>query len=63
MLSVPLLFNSYKFKLEAGAEIKPYIPLLNNRVYDTKFESQFYVISDANKVSTLFISLFSMLCV
>ncbi|KNA22818.1 hypothetical protein SOVF_030530 [Spinacia oleracea] len=40
---------TYKFKLEAGAEIKPYIPLLNNRVYDTKFESQFYVISDANK--------------
>ncbi|KMT16382.1 hypothetical protein BVRB_3g055270 [Beta vulgaris subsp. vulgaris] len=40
---------TYKFKLEDGAEIKPYIPLLNNRVYDTKFESQFYTISDANK--------------
>ncbi|XP_021765110.1 tripeptidyl-peptidase 2-like [Chenopodium quinoa] len=40
---------TYKFKLEDGAEIKPYIPLLNNRVYDTKFESQFYMISDANK--------------
>ncbi|XP_077225985.1 tripeptidyl peptidase ii [Tasmannia lanceolata] len=40
---------TYKFKLEDGAEIKPCVPLLNNRVYDTKFESQFYVISDSNK--------------
>ncbi|KAL9240459.1 hypothetical protein vseg_014675 [Gypsophila vaccaria] len=40
---------TYKFKLEDGAEVKPYIPLLNNRVYDTKFESQFYMISDVNK--------------
>ncbi|RVX01815.1 Tripeptidyl-peptidase 2 [Vitis vinifera] len=40
---------TYKFKLEDGAEIKPQIPLLNNRIYDTKFESQFYMISDANK--------------
>ncbi|KAJ8437226.1 hypothetical protein Cgig2_012495 [Carnegiea gigantea] len=44
-----ILFNSYKFKLEDGAEIKPFIPLLNNRIYDTKFESQFYMISDSNK--------------
>lgn len=43
-------FCSYKFKLEDAAEVKPYIPLLNNRIYDTKFESQFYMISDANKV-------------
>lgn len=40
---------TYKFKLEDGAEIKPFIPLLNNRIYDTKFESQFYMISDSNK--------------
>ncbi|KAF3597894.1 hypothetical protein DY000_02026985 [Brassica cretica] len=40
---------TYKFKLEDAAEVKPYIPLLNNRIYDTKFESQFYMISDANK--------------
>ncbi|XP_057527935.1 tripeptidyl-peptidase 2 isoform X1 [Amaranthus tricolor] len=40
---------TYKFKLEEAAEIKPDIPLLNNRVYDTKFESQLYMISDANK--------------
>ncbi|XXG85157.1 hypothetical protein AAC387_Pa11g0297 [Persea americana] len=40
---------TYKFKLEEGAEIKPHIPLLNNRIYDTKFESQFYFISDSNK--------------
>ncbi|OMO97822.1 hypothetical protein COLO4_14332 [Corchorus olitorius] len=40
---------TYKFKLEDGAEVKPYIPLLNNRIYDTKFESQFYMISDTNK--------------
>ncbi|XP_065869545.1 tripeptidyl-peptidase 2 isoform X2 [Euphorbia lathyris] len=40
---------TYKFKLEDAAEIKPQVPLLNNRVYDTKFESQFYMISDANK--------------
>ncbi|XP_022736823.1 tripeptidyl-peptidase 2-like isoform X2 [Durio zibethinus] len=39
----------YKFKLEDGAEVKPHIPLLNNRIYDTKFESQFYMISDTNK--------------
>ncbi|KAL8138735.1 hypothetical protein V2J09_004736 [Rumex salicifolius] len=40
---------SYKFKLEEGAEIKPQIPLLNDRIYDTKFESQFYMILDSNK--------------
>ncbi|XP_064990083.1 tripeptidyl-peptidase 2-like isoform X2 [Musa acuminata AAA Group] len=40
---------SYKFKLEEGGEIKPCIPLLNNRIYDNKFESQFYTISDSNK--------------
>ncbi|KAK3447198.1 hypothetical protein EUGRSUZ_A02778 [Eucalyptus grandis] len=40
---------TYKFKLEDGAELKPYIPLLNNRMYDTKFESQFYMIWDVNK--------------
>ncbi|KAL0873707.1 hypothetical protein Bca101_023412 [Brassica carinata] len=40
---------TYNFKLEDAAEVKPYIPLLNNRIYDTKFESQFYMISDANK--------------
>ncbi|XP_010255392.1 PREDICTED: tripeptidyl-peptidase 2 [Nelumbo nucifera] len=40
---------TYKFKLEDGAEIKPQVPLLNNRIYDTKFESQFYMISDSNK--------------
>ncbi|KAF5457840.1 hypothetical protein F2P56_021917 [Juglans regia] len=39
----------YKFKLEDAAEVKPQIPLLNNRIYDTKFESQFYMISDTNK--------------
>ncbi|KAB2016864.1 hypothetical protein ES319_D08G122200v1 [Gossypium barbadense] len=40
---------TYKFKLEDGAEVKPHIPLLNNRIYDTKFESQFFMISDTNK--------------
>ncbi|KAK8511926.1 hypothetical protein V6N12_074615 [Hibiscus sabdariffa] len=40
---------TYKFKLEDGAEVKPRIPLLNNRMYDTKFESQYYMISDTNK--------------
>lgn len=44
---------SYKLKFEEGAEIKPQIPLLNNRIYDNKFESQFYMISDTNKVSGL----------
>ncbi|KAG6716915.1 hypothetical protein I3842_04G072100 [Carya illinoinensis] len=44
-----LLTLVFKFKLEDAAEVKPQIPLLNNRVYDTKFESQFYMISDANK--------------
>ncbi|KAL9317577.1 hypothetical protein ACSQ67_014094 [Phaseolus vulgaris] len=41
---------TYKIKLEDGAEIKPQIPFLNNRIYDTKFESQFYIISDSNKI-------------
>ncbi|KAG4998232.1 hypothetical protein JHK85_029671 [Glycine max] len=41
---------TYKIKLEDGAEIKPQIPFLNDRIYDTKFESQFYIISDSNKV-------------
>ncbi|KAJ6876302.1 tripeptidyl-peptidase 2-like isoform X2 [Populus alba x Populus x berolinensis] len=40
---------TYKFKLEDGAEVKPQVPLLNNRIYDTKFESQFYMVSDTNK--------------
>ncbi|KAK7279941.1 hypothetical protein RJT34_25002 [Clitoria ternatea] len=40
---------TYKVKLEDGAEIKPQIPFLNDRMYDTKFESQFYMISDSNK--------------
>lgn len=48
---------SYKFKLEDGAEIKPQVPLLNNRIYDNKFESQFYMISDSNKVYHLFFTL------
>ncbi|XP_052183432.1 tripeptidyl-peptidase 2 isoform X2 [Diospyros lotus] len=43
------LMLTYKFKLEDGAEVKPQIPLLNNRIYDNKFESQFYMISDLNK--------------
>lgn len=43
-------FCSYKFKLEDVAEVKPVIPLFNDRIYDNKFESQFYMISDANKV-------------
>ncbi|KAG9146521.1 hypothetical protein Leryth_023879 [Lithospermum erythrorhizon] len=43
------LILTYKFKIEDGAEIKPQIPLLNNRIYDNKFESQFYMISDVNK--------------
>ncbi|MBD4021774.1 hypothetical protein GUI04_22925, partial [Xanthomonas citri pv. citri] len=40
---------TYKFKLEEGGDVKPQIPLLNNRIYDNKFESQFYMISDSNK--------------
>ncbi|KAG8381312.1 hypothetical protein BUALT_Bualt06G0109300 [Buddleja alternifolia] len=43
------LILTYKFKVEEAAEIKPHIPLLNNRIYDNKFESQFYMISDTNK--------------
>ncbi|XP_031094573.1 tripeptidyl-peptidase 2 isoform X2 [Ipomoea triloba] len=43
------LILTYKFKLEDSAEVKPQIPLLNNRIYDNKFESQFYMISDSNK--------------
>ncbi|MED6182811.1 tripeptidyl-peptidase II Tpp2 [Stylosanthes scabra] len=43
------LILTYKIKLEDGAEVKPHIPLLNGRIYDNKFESQFYIISDSNK--------------
>ncbi|KAL3524283.1 hypothetical protein ACH5RR_017117 [Cinchona calisaya] len=43
------LILTYKFKLEDASEIKPQIPLLNNRIYDNKFESQFYMILDSNK--------------
>ncbi|KAL2324539.1 hypothetical protein Fmac_023597 [Flemingia macrophylla] len=43
------LMLTYKIKLEDGAEIKPQIPFLNDRIYDTKFESQFYIICDSNK--------------
>nr|CAB3450616.1 unnamed protein product [Digitaria exilis] len=43
------LILTYKFKLDDGAEVKPHVPLLNNRIYDNKFESQFYRISDSNK--------------
>ncbi|XP_054787399.1 tripeptidyl-peptidase 2 isoform X2 [Prosopis cineraria] len=43
------LILTYKIKLDDGAEVKPQIALLNNRIYDTKFESQFYMISDSNK--------------
>ncbi|XP_051137979.1 tripeptidyl-peptidase 2 [Andrographis paniculata] len=43
------LILTYKFKLEEGAEVQPYLPLLNNRIYDNKFEAQFYMISDTNK--------------
>ncbi|KAF7113083.1 hypothetical protein RHSIM_RhsimUnG0162600 [Rhododendron simsii] len=44
-----LALRSYKFKLVDGAEVKPQIPLLNNCIYDNKFESQFYVIYDASE--------------
>lgn len=50
MSAIILWFYRYKFKLEDGAEVKPFIPLLNSRIYDTKFESQFYMIFDTNKV-------------
>ncbi|CAH9123538.1 unnamed protein product [Cuscuta epithymum] len=43
------LILTYKFKVEDMVEVKPLIPLLNNRIYDNKFESQFYMISDSNK--------------
>ncbi|KAF3340242.1 tripeptidyl-peptidase 2 [Carex littledalei] len=44
-----VLTLTYKFKLDEGVSIKPSIPLLNNRIYDNKFESQFYIIVDPNK--------------
>ncbi|KAG0480500.1 hypothetical protein HPP92_011358 [Vanilla planifolia] len=39
----------YKLKLDEGAEVKPCVPLLNERIYDTIHESQFYSILDSNK--------------
>lgn len=40
---------TYKFTLSEACDVTPHVPLLNNRIYDTKFESQFYMISDINK--------------
>ncbi|CAM6096265.1 unnamed protein product [Calypogeia fissa] len=40
---------TYKFSLAEGAEVTPRLSYLNTRIYDAEFESQFYMISDANK--------------
>ncbi|KAL2642830.1 hypothetical protein R1flu_010417 [Riccia fluitans] len=39
----------YKFSLGEAAEVTPRLSYLNNRIYDTEFESQFYMIFDVNK--------------
>ncbi|KAG6541056.1 hypothetical protein Mapa_017543 [Marchantia paleacea] len=39
----------YKFSLGEAAEVTPRLSYLNNRIYDTEFESQFYMIFDTNK--------------
>ncbi|XP_024527545.1 tripeptidyl-peptidase 2 [Selaginella moellendorffii] len=39
----------YKVNLSEGGKYTPRFPALNGRVYDNEFESQFYMIYDANK--------------
>ncbi|KAL3696139.1 hypothetical protein R1sor_010215 [Riccia sorocarpa] len=39
----------YKFSLGEAAEVTPRLSYLNDRIYDTEFESQFYMIFDVNK--------------
>eukprot|EP00252_Welwitschia_mirabilis_P023337 TRINITY_DN6570_c0_g1_i2.p1 TRINITY_DN6570_c0_g1~~TRINITY_DN6570_c0_g1_i2.p1 ORF type:complete len:443 (-),score=97.06 TRINITY_DN6570_c0_g1_i2:334-1662(-) len=39
----------YKFTMSESASVTPCLPLLNNRIYDTEFESQFYMIANGNK--------------
>lgn len=43
----------YKFSLSEGGSVTPRFPLLNDRMYDNEFESQFYMICDSNKVRCL----------
>ncbi|GLJ21474.1 hypothetical protein SUGI_0396320 [Cryptomeria japonica] len=40
---------TYKFTLAEESDVSAHVPLLNNRIYDTQFESQFYMIADTNK--------------
>lgn len=40
----------YKFTLTEGGKVTPRIPILNERMYDSEFESQFYMLCDSNKV-------------
>eukprot|EP00249_Psilotum_nudum_P018372 c26772_g1_i1 orf=205-4470(+) len=40
---------TYKFTVAEAGKVTPRVPLLNKRIYDTAFESQFYMISDPNK--------------
>ncbi|XP_024379679.1 tripeptidyl-peptidase 2 isoform X4 [Physcomitrium patens] len=40
---------TYKFSLAEGGNVTPRIPILNGRMYDNEFESQFYMLCDSNK--------------
>ncbi|KAH9326944.1 hypothetical protein KI387_007122, partial [Taxus chinensis] len=40
---------TYKFTVAEACDVLAHVPLLNNRIYDTQFESQFFMISDINK--------------
>lgn len=40
---------TYKFFLPEGGDVTPRLPILNERMYDIEFESQFYFLCDSNK--------------
>lgn len=43
------LILTYKFNLAEACKVTPRLPVLNKRIYDNEFESQFYMIADVNK--------------
>jgi tripeptidyl-peptidase-2 len=40
---------TYKFSLTEGGNVTPRLPILNDRMYDNEFESQFFMLCDSNK--------------
>ncbi|KAG0562456.1 hypothetical protein M758_9G144800 [Ceratodon purpureus] len=40
---------TYKFSITEGGNVTPRLPILNDRMYDNEFESQFFMLCDSNK--------------